>query len=476
MSSPGLLRGGSGRVARIATVVCALVVGALIVYQTTLALALAAIVVFILLWVWRPLYVLVVPAFWAVMADPVFLKLTGAAGQNSVSRVLDGWTALALIAAVVTVFSSGRTKTVLRDPAAIGVLLLWGCFGVAQMLGGNHLDAEKYWQGEVRALIFAGWMIVILILAMAPRATPWIGRLLAVMTGVAVTKGLVYWVFGIGIYQTTNGYFRLFGSEEATIGLFALAIGLANLARSDSGRNRTLWLCIFGGGAGLLVLSSLRAYWGFALLAILVVWVLEARLGMATSFRLFIGLVTGTVLGVLVLRYVATSFYSQAVASRLQTLLSGDFAGDASFGYRIAELAGVVSAVDGRWLFGAGFGSIQRTALSLFVGDAALEQTLLRYVHNSLLWAFLKSGLLGVAGVIVFYWGMMAASLKGASRTMPPVVVATSVGTFAALVALVGTDFFNAHLASPRYMIILSFAVAYAVAQASTPVAESSLS
>jgi hypothetical protein len=406
--------------------------------------------------------VLAVPALWAVMADPVFLQLSGASGQNTVTRVLDAWTALALLAALLSASNRRDLRRVISNPAAIGVLLLWLCFGVAQLLGGNQLDPEKYWMGEARALLYAGWTLVILALATSPAAQRWIGRLMAFATALAVGKGLVYWMFGIGIYERANGYFRLFGSEEATIGLFALTIGLAHLGRADLGKDRTTWMMALGGGATLLVLSALRAYWGFAILAALLVWLMEAKLGMGRSTRLVVGLLAGMAAIFLALRTVGQGFYLAAIATRLETLLSGDLSGDASLGYRLAEVGGVMGAVGNRWLFGAGLGAIQRTVLSIFVGDAALEQTLLRYVHNSFLWAYLKAGLVGVAGVVAYYWGMTAATLRRARADEPPFVEATAVGAFAALIALIGTDLFNAHISSPRYVIIVGFVVAYA--------------
>lgn len=446
------------------TSAAAIAAGILVAWQVSWALAITAVIVFILVWLWRPLYVLVLPALWAVMADPVFLQLTGAAGQNVVTRVLDAWTGLAFLAALLTVMNRHQFQRVLGNPASVGVLVLWACFAVAQLLGGNSLDPEKYWQGEARALLYAGWVIVVLALALAPRATRWLGQLMAFMGALAVGKGFIYWVLGIGIYVRTNGYFRLFGSEEATIGLFALAIGLAHLGRVDLGKDRTSWALVFGGGVALLVLSSLRAYWGFAVLAAVLVWIVEARLGMGRSTRLVVGLIAGLGAIFLILRYLGTGFYSAAIAVRVQTLMSGNLSGDASLAYRVAEIGAVESAVNGRWLFGAGLGAIQRTALSLFVGDTALEQTLLRYVHNSFLWAYLKAGVVGVAGVVAYYWGMIAASLKGMRSSQPPAVAATAVGVFATLVALIGTDLFNAHIASARYVVIVGFVVAYTVA------------
>ena len=61
------------------TAACALVAGVLVALQLSWAIAGAAVIAFVLLWFWRPLYVLVLPALWQVLQAllPLVVMLLG---------------------------------------------------------------------------------------------------------------------------------------------------------------------------------------------------------------------------------------------------------------------------------------------------------------------------------------------------------------------------------------------------------------
>jgi hypothetical protein len=156
----------------------------------------------------------------------------------------------------------------------------------------------------------------------------------------------------------------------------------------------------------------------------------------------------------------APAFFEQSIAMRLHLLMSQRPADDTSLSYRLDEYLYVMQEVGSRWLCGAGLGATQRTVLSIYETDPVLEQVLLRYAHNSFLWGYLKAGVLGVLGVFSLYLGYLISPIRCSRLGHVLKSGSGCVGLVAALAGLLLATWFNAHVASARYMVILAFSVA----------------
>jgi O-antigen ligase len=170
-------------------------------------------------------------------------------------------------------------------------------------------------------------------------------------------------------------------------------------------------------------------------------------------------LIAFAVVAVLLLSTVAQNLYIASIRPRLGTLISPKalLASDDSLGYRLIEWSTVREAVGSRVLFGRGLGAEHRAVYWLNPPDPALWTVLASYVHNSFLWAFLKAGLVGVCSTGILYVGLLAQSLRARSASS---WITKQIGrSFSvAVLALIGVGFFNAHIASARYMIVVGAA------------------
>jgi hypothetical protein len=457
----------NGALLPLAAVVLSVLLGAALVVSPILAFATVGLGLFALAWFGPRWSVLVVPALWMLAGDPVLIQLTGAASSRAFYLAMDAWTLLALAAlAVSALMGETSARRAIRSPMGMGVSALWLAFGVAAVFNaGSGVSLGTQW-ADARGLVYAGWLVVASSLFASTRSKG--ATALVAFTALAVAlKGLAFYVSGIGVRGATYvaGY-RAFGSEETTVGLILLALGLALMGNQSV--KRRIAYASFGLGVVIVLLGSLRAYWLASLGVIVAIVVLQALHAPGRSARIvaWLAVVGGVV--VLLLATVARRFYDVVIAKRFVTLLGGARAarGDISLGYRFVEFATVREAVGRSVLVGAGLGATHRGVLIYDPADLLQQAVLPGYVHNSFLWSYLKAGLLGVAGCIAYYAGTIVEPIRVIRSGPGPLVRDVSLAFAVVAIALVFVGLFNALITSPRYEIVvaLSFGWYYGLA------------
>lgn len=443
----------------IVAVVCSVLLGAAVVVSPTLAFAAVGLGVFLLCWFGPRWGVLVVPAVWMLAGDPVLIQITRAAGSRAFYLAMDAWTVLALGAFFASAFVGDvHARSALRSPLGIGVLVLWGSFGLSALLGqGAGVSISTQWS-DARGLVYAGWLPVASAIFVSSK---WKGATTTVMVAAAgvALKGLVFYATGIGLRGASYvaGY-RAFGSEETTVGLILLAVGLATVGNPAVRRRWSYGA--FGVGVVIVLLGSLRAYWLASVGVVLTLVVLQGLRAPGRSLKIMAWLGVAAGAAVLLLATVARRFYEVTIAKRLATVLGGARAaqGDISLGYRFIEFVTVGEAVGRNILFGAGLGATHRGVLIYNPTDLLQQTVLPGYVHNSFLWSYLKAGVVGVIGAVGYYAGTVLEPIRVLRAKPSPLVRDVALAFAVVAVALVFVGLFNALVASARYEIIVALA------------------
>ncbi len=443
----------------VAAVLGAIVLGVALVVYPTLAFAGAGLGLFVLLWFGPRWALLVVPALWMLASDPVLIQMTGAAASRPFYLAMDAWTLLALVAVTVTALTGDeQARQAFRSALGRGVVALWLAFGVAAVLGGGSgADLGTQW-GDARGILYAGWILVAAYLFGSTRSRG-AGALVVLTASAVALKGLVFYATGIGLRGASYvaGY-RAFGSEETTVGLILLAVGLAVMGNPEVKR----WAAYLSFTVGIVIvlLGSLRAYWLASALVVVVLVAIQVFTSPTRSVRTVAWLAAAGGVVVLALLTVARQFYEVTVAKRLETILGGARAaqGDISLGYRFVEFATVNEAVGRRILLGAGLGATHRGVLIYDPADLLQQAVLPGYVHNSFLWSYLKAGLVGVAGAVAYYAGTIIEPLRTLRKGPSPLVRDVSLAFAVVAGALVFVGLFNALITSARYEIVVALA------------------
>lgn len=441
------------------SIVASVLLGAGIVLAPTLVLGAVAVGVFVLLWSGPRWGVLVVPVAWMLAGDPVLIQMTGASASRPFYLAMDAWTLLAFFALFVGALRGDTAaRQAVRSPIGLGVLALWASFLVSSVLGtGSGASLGTQW-ADGRGILYAGWLLVASVIFVSTRSRA-ANIVVGLLAGGVAVKGLVFYLTGIGVKGASYvaGY-RAFGSEETTVGLILLAVGLALVGNKKV--RRSFAYGMFAVGVVIVLLGSLRAYWLASLGVVVALIVLQAVRSPARSVRTVAWLLSALALMVLTLATVARRFYEVAIAKRFVTLAGGARAaqGDISLGYRFIEFATVRQAVGPRVLFGSGLGAIHRGVLIYNPADLFQQNVLSGYVHNSFLWSYLKAGLLGVAGCVAYYAGTIVEPIR-VLRSKPRSVLRDISLAFAAVaVGLVFVGLFNALVTSARYQIVVALA------------------
>ena len=428
--------------------VAACAAGVLTARAPAAGLALGEVLLFALLRRTAEWAVLVVPAAWVLVADSTFL---GAAAPSSLAyNALDLWTLLSFASVVPAFIAGPEARRLRREPGVMAVALFWSCFAAAALGAGLAPGAEG-WVAELRSLAAIGWLLVAASVASRGHRRAVHGLCAVVVAGLLL-KGLAYWATGRGTMAAGDGSdFRAFGSEEATIGLLALAAG----AGAFTGGARSRWrLPAVSAGGALLLLSALRAYWIAGILVVAGVIAIGLIRAPKTAWRALGALVVAGVVGGLTLLTVGRPFYESTVAGRLPSgSAQNALANDPSLAYRALEWVTVRQAVGSQVVFGLGLGAEHRAVYWYNPGDPELWASLARYAHNNFLWAFLKAGAFGVAAVAALYIGLFAQCVHAARRSPSDEGRWTASALAVAVIALAGVGLFNAHISETRYMM-----------------------
>lgn len=435
------------------------VLGAAVVMRPTLAVAVVALGAFVLLWFGPRWAILVVPVAWMLVGDPVLIQMTGAAAWSPFYLAMDAWTLLALGALFVSAgFRDTAARLVLRSPFGVGVAVLWMSFAISEVLGhGAGVSLSTQWS-DARGVLYAGWLLVASYVFVSCRSKG-ASFVLALGAGGVVVKGLVFYALGIGLRGASYvaGY-RAFGSEETTVGLILLAVGLAVVGNRAVPRG--LALASFATGTVIVLLGSLRAYLLASVLVVVAIIVLQGARSPGRSLKVLAWLGAAAAAAVLVLATVARRFYDVTLAKRLQSLLVGTsgIQSDISLGYRFVEFGTVREAVGRSVLFGAGLGATHRGVLIYNPTDVLQQAVLPGYVHNSFLWSYLKAGFVGVAGCVAYYVGTIVEPVRVLRHAEDPLVRDIALAFAVVGGALVFVGLFNALIASVRYEIVVGVA------------------
>jgi hypothetical protein len=444
----------------VVVVAASLFLGALLVVRESIALALALALFFVIVWRMGRWMVLLPPLFWMLVGDPALLRVAGIGSSRLYYIAMDAWTLFAIIALALGILSNRESaRRLFASPLPYGVLALWTAVFLSQAIGGGSGQPFSVVWAEGRGIFYAAWIpISAFVLAdERPRRSLLLAELL--LFGV-LGKGILFYAAGIGLQAAdyVAGY-RAYGSEEATVGLVALCIGLSVMG--NSAVRRTVPLVLVASGGAILALGALRAHWLAAAAAVALVLAIQLVRSPTRSVRTAAWIAAAVGAGWVALMTVARHFYEVSIAKRLATVLGGVAAArsDISLGYRFVELGTVAQAVGSRWVFGGGLGAQHRGVYIWDPQDVFLQTILPGYVHNSFAWGYLKAGAVGVVAVVGYYASLIAEPVRAFRASRSALVQDVAVGLAVSGVMAPVVALFNALVASPRHQIV--FAIVY---------------
>jgi hypothetical protein len=321
-----------------------------------------------------------------------------AEGAIEVSDIL----LLALLTGVLV--DSVRRSRRLRGPGALGLPLvaLVAAIVVGAVTGwfGDHEGAALF--HGVRKLAYLVVLPVLVVNVLETKRDLHVA--LALFAGVVVYKcaeGLTSWLLGAG--RTVEGTVLTFYSPPANLALlvFAIAVLAALLVRVRL--PRLLW--IVGPVAVAVLLLSFRRnfYLALVLCVILLILVVTGRQGRALLIPAIAAVVLALWLGFSAL---GATESNSPVLERVQSLSPTSIELRAYDRYRIDEQRNVLAEIERQPLTGLGLGVPWQARYPVAVALPGGQQ----YVHGTVLWYWLK---LGILGVIAYFWLMLAAVRLG---------------------------------------------------------------
>lgn len=309
---------------------------------------------------------------------------------------------LALLTGVL--LDSVRRSRRVRWPVALGLPLvaLFAAIVLGTITGyfGDH-DAAALYHGARKL----AYLVLLPVLAVNVLETKRDLQLaLALFTGVVVYKcaeGATSWLLGAG--RSIEGTVLTFYSPAANLALlvFALAVLAAALVRMRL--PPLLWLV--GPVAVAVLLLSFRRnfYLALVLCVVLLVLVVTGRQGRALLIPATAAVVLALWLGFSALSATDTN---SPVIERVQSLSPTRIELGAYDRYRIDERRNVAAEIARHPLTGLGLGVPWQARYPVAVALPGGQQ----YVHATVLWYWLKLGLLGV---LAYFWLMLAAARLG---------------------------------------------------------------